>query len=78
MSTPSALTILLIPFVFTSVRKRVASLDGWARFAKPLPQFKSQSTALAEPGAPLENCLLNYENALAVPGATPWRECATL
>ena len=54
--------ISLIPFVFTSVRKRVASLDGWARFAKALVitrRRNTQSTALAEPGAPLENCLLN-------------------
>ena len=78
LRTHSALTISLIPFVFTSMRKRVASLDGWARFAKPLRQFISQSAALAEPGAPLENYLLNYEIALAVPGATPWHGCATL
>ena len=44
LRTHSALTISLIPFVFTSVRKRVASLDGWARFDN------TQSTALAEPG----------------------------
>ena len=36
LCTHSALTISLIHFVFTSVRKRVAYLDGWARFAKPL------------------------------------------
>ena len=61
LRTHSALTISLTLFVFTSMRKRIASLDGWARFAKPLPQFKSQSTALAKPGAHLENCLLNQK-----------------